>query len=100
MKKIVYALLIIACLSAGCSTMDRKQKLLEKGTFAEKVDYLDKNFSGKSEVVEFFGPPDAKQDFFNYCSIWKYYKTEKPLEIMFGRDGTILRININENLGY
>lgn len=94
MRKLILLGVVILLLS-GCKTMTPKEKVLTEGTFLEKSAYLEENNSDKDEVIEFFGPPDQKKDFYGGTSVWNYTKaTEKPMEIVFGRSGKILRLEV------
>lgn len=96
MKKLLLVLAVLTFLVSGCKTVPEKDRLIEKGTFAEKIVYLDKNLAGRAEVLELLGQPDSKQEFYSNVAIWKYTHTESPVEIVFGSEGRIMRIDVKE----
>ena len=96
MNKIFLALIVLVFFTCGCKTVPEKDRLIEKGTFAEKIAYLDRNLAGRAEVLELLGQPDQKQDFYSNVAIWKYTSTEMPVEIVFGSEGKIMRIDVKE----
>lgn len=100
MKKI---LILAACLImlTGCATTSEKDKIIEKGTFMEKLVYLEDNPSGKDDVLEMLGPPKSVKNFNDYCTVWSYaVEGEKPVDILFGREGSILRIEFKSKTDY
>jgi len=85
----------------GCASTPEKERILKEGSFFDKVSYLERSYSIKDEVVEFLGPPDRTENFHGGGSIWFYHKNaEKPLEIVFGRGGSLMRIGIRSEVNY